>query len=240
MTPSPPSCQTRRCRPTGTHRSGSATTSATRWRASGCRRRSRSRWSRHRWLERFGPLEDALVTGEGEAGGRIVHVTNPLSSQHSVMRQSLIGSLLEVVSTNTRLGQPDVAIFEIGKGYGATADGDSTHEWWRLGLALTGAAEVPAWDRPARAYDLDDAKGIIELDRREPRLRATDVLGPDRRPEPAPWSCRARRGGRPDLGQGRRGPPDPDRRPRPSRGSGPRRGAGDRGAVRRLSVDAHA
>ena len=42
------------------------------------------------------------------------------------MRQSLIGSLLEVVSTNLRQGRPDVAIFEIGKGYGATDDGDST------------------------------------------------------------------------------------------------------------------
>jgi phenylalanyl-tRNA synthetase beta chain len=92
-----------------------------------------------------------------------VTVTNPLSSQHSVMRQSLVGSLLEVVSTNTRQGRPDVAIFEVGKGYGATDDGDSTHEWWRLGVALTGAAELPAWDRPARAFDLDDAKGVIDL-----------------------------------------------------------------------------
>jgi phenylalanyl-tRNA synthetase beta chain len=113
--------------------------------------------------ERFGPLEDAVVPGEGEAGGRIVTVTNPLSTQHSVLRQSLIGSLLEVVSTNTRLGQPDVAIFEIGKGYGATEDGHSTHEWWRLGLALTGSASTPTWDRRGRPYDLDDAKGIIEL-----------------------------------------------------------------------------
>ncbi|HET9084729.1 MAG TPA: phenylalanine--tRNA ligase subunit beta [Candidatus Limnocylindrales bacterium] len=113
--------------------------------------------------ERFGPVQDAVVPGEGEPGGRIVTVTNPLSTQHSVMRQSLIGSLLEVVSTNTRLGRPDVAIFEIGKGYGATEDGDSTHEWWRLGLALTGSAEVPTWDRPARPFDLDDAKGSIEL-----------------------------------------------------------------------------
>ena len=53
-------------------------------------------------VERFGPIEDALVPGEGEAGGRPVTVTNPLSSQHSVLRQSLIGSLLEVVSTNAR------------------------------------------------------------------------------------------------------------------------------------------
>jgi phenylalanyl-tRNA synthetase beta chain len=114
-------------------------------------------------VERFGPMDDPVVSGEGQAGGRVVTVTNPLSSQHSVMRQSLLGSLLEVVSTNLRQGRPDVAIFEIGKGYGATTEGDATHEWWRLGLALTGAAEIPAWNRTARAYELDDAKGVLEL-----------------------------------------------------------------------------
>jgi phenylalanyl-tRNA synthetase beta chain len=70
---------------------------------------------------------------------------------------------LEVVSTNVRVGRSDVAIFEVGKGYGATEDGDATHEWWRLGLAITGASEAQAWDRPARDYDLDDGKGMIEL-----------------------------------------------------------------------------
>jgi phenylalanyl-tRNA synthetase beta chain len=114
-------------------------------------------------VERFGLSDDPPVDGEGRAGGRPVTVTNPLSSQHSVMRQSLLGSLLEVVSTNLRQGRPDVAIFEVGKGYGATDAGGSTHEWWRLGIALTGAAEIPAWNRPSRAYDLDDAKGVIEL-----------------------------------------------------------------------------
>jgi phenylalanyl-tRNA synthetase beta chain len=123
-------------------------------------------------VERFGPLDDPVVPGEGESGGRVVTLTNPLSSQHSVMRQSLLGSLLEVVSTNLRHGRPDVAIFEVGKGYGTTAEGDATHEWWRLGLALTGAAEIPAWNRPARPYDLDDAKGVLELIARRLRFPA--------------------------------------------------------------------
>ena len=114
-------------------------------------------------VERFPVVQDPAVTGEGAAGGRPVTVTNPLSSQHSVMRQRLIGSLLEVVATNLRQGRPDVAIFEIGKGYGAKDDGEGTHEWWRLGLVLTGPAEIPAWNRPARPYDLDDGKGIIDL-----------------------------------------------------------------------------
>ena len=30
-------------------------------------------------------------------------------------------------------------------------------------MALTGPAEIPAWNRPARPYDLDDAKGVLEL-----------------------------------------------------------------------------
>jgi phenylalanyl-tRNA synthetase beta chain len=117
-----------------------------------------------RTVERFPPLDDGALEGEPEqrAVGRAVVVTNPLSSQHSVMRQSLLGSLLEVVSTNLRYGREDVGIFEIGKGYGATDDG-ATHEWWRLSFALTGGAEPPAWNRPARPYDLDDAKGLIEL-----------------------------------------------------------------------------
>ncbi len=114
-------------------------------------------------VERFGPPDDPPVPGEGQAGGRPVTVTNPLSSQHSVMRQGLLGSLLDIVSTNLRQGRPDVAIFEIGKGYGATEEGDTTHEWWRLGLAITGSAEIPAWNRPSRPYDLDDAKGVLEL-----------------------------------------------------------------------------
>jgi phenylalanyl-tRNA synthetase beta chain len=114
-------------------------------------------------VERFPPVEDTVVPGEGEAGGRPVVVTNPLSSQHSVMRQSLIGSLLEVVATNIRQGRSDVAIFEVGKGYGATESGDATHEWWRLGIALTGAVEPLAWNRPERSFDLDDIKGVIDL-----------------------------------------------------------------------------
>jgi phenylalanyl-tRNA synthetase beta chain len=39
-------------------------------------------------------------------------------------------------------------------------------------LALTGAAEVPAWNRPSRPYDLDDAKGVLELVARRLRLPA--------------------------------------------------------------------
>jgi phenylalanyl-tRNA synthetase beta chain len=111
------------------------------------------------------PVDDRLAGEPAQrAGGAPVHVTNPLSSQHSVLRQSLLGSLIDVVSTNLRHDRDDVAIFEVGKGYG-TGDGPAmpAREWWRLGFALTGSAETPAWNRPARPFDLDDAKGLVEL-----------------------------------------------------------------------------
>jgi phenylalanyl-tRNA synthetase beta chain len=116
-----------------------------------------------RMVERFPFRDDGAPDGEPEQrpAGRPVVVTNPLSSQHSVLRQSLLGSLLEVIATNLRYGHPGVAIFEIGKGYGATGE-PPTHEWWRLGFALTGPTTPPAWNQGARAYDLDDAKGILE------------------------------------------------------------------------------
>jgi phenylalanyl-tRNA synthetase beta chain len=119
-----------------------------------------------RSVEQFPPPLDDLLEDEPDqrAGGGPVRVTNPLSSQHSVLRQSLLGSLLEVVSTNLRHGRDDVAIFEVGKGYGTgEGSGQPSREWWRLGLALTGSAEPPAWNRQLRPYDLDDAKGLMEL-----------------------------------------------------------------------------
>ncbi len=115
-----------------------------------------------RHLEHFTwKASDTPAAGEDERAGAPIAVTNPLSQDHAHLRQALVGSLANVVSTNVRRGRPDVSIFEVAKGYGRVDD--RPREWWRLGLALAGAFEPAAWDRPARAADLDDAKGAIEL-----------------------------------------------------------------------------
>jgi phenylalanyl-tRNA synthetase beta chain len=106
------------------------------------------------------PGDEGLAIAEPALGAPIT-VTNPLSSQHSVLRQHLVGSLLSVLALNERQGREDLAVFEIGKGYGRV--GDSPREWTRLALLLTGNALPPAWNRPAAPYDVDDAKGIVEL-----------------------------------------------------------------------------
>ena len=97
---------------------------------------------------------------EGPAAGTHISVTNPLSADHAVLRQTLVGGLVDVIVTNRRRGRDDIAIFEVGKGYGRVDD--APHEWWRLGLGLSGAFDPPAWNRERRDADLDDVKGIIE------------------------------------------------------------------------------
>ena len=110
-------------------------------------------------------------------GGSIT-VTNPLSAQHSELRQHIGASLLDVLSLNERQGRGDVAIFEIGQCH-ALVDGKPA-EWTRVAFLLSGAAEPAAWNRPIRQYDLDDAKGILELVCGRLRLPAP-MFAPDTR-----------------------------------------------------------
>ena len=101
-------------------------------------------------------------------------------------------------------------------------------------FALTGAAEPPAWNRPARPYDLDDAKGVIELLCRRLGLRGAGV----RTARPTIRTCIP--AGRPRVAAGgdarrpgRRAASRDARRARPARRAGPRRRARDRRARRR-------
>jgi phenylalanyl-tRNA synthetase beta chain len=113
-------------------------------------------------IETFVLAREVPSTGdEDQPGGDPIAATNPLSRDHSLLRRNLLGSVLDVVGVNLRHGTDDIAVYEIGKGYART--GSEPREWWRLAFALTGAAEPAAWNRRARPFDLDDAKGVLEL-----------------------------------------------------------------------------
>ena len=82
------------------------------------------------------------------------------------------------------------------------ADGEP-REWWRLAFALAGAAEPAAWNRATRPYDLDDAKGVIELlaAQARARRRPTYAAGPRRAAASTPGAPAARQ--HPRLGSRR-------------------------------------
>lgn len=99
---------------------------------------------------------------------RLVKIINPLSKEMSVMRPSLLPSLLQNIYFNQNHGTKDLQLFEIGKVYEeskARSDNDPVagfHEEERLCIALTGKRHLRTWFNEDRLVDIFDIKGVIE------------------------------------------------------------------------------
>jgi len=72
----------------------------------------------------------------------LIKVANPMSSETEFMRKDLWPNLVEVVDKNIRQGFEDIAIFEIGKTYGLTQEGE-VEEKNVLSLALMNKTDNP-------------------------------------------------------------------------------------------------
>jgi phenylalanyl-tRNA synthetase beta chain len=98
-----------------------------------------------------------------------IRLMNPISSQMSVMRSSLLGSLLQVVKFNIDRRAERVRVFEIGRVFlrDATVENtDSTVEGFRQPIRIAGAAYGPVdrlqWGQRSKSVDFFDVKGDIE------------------------------------------------------------------------------
>jgi phenylalanyl-tRNA synthetase beta chain len=74
-------------------------------------------------------VADRLRLPDDDPRRRFVPVANPMSEDHSVLRTTLLGSLLDVARFNAARGRPDLALFESGSIYleretHLSADGD--------------------------------------------------------------------------------------------------------------------
>ena len=151
-------------------------------------RSSPSRSSRRGWSSASRRTTTVRPDGEPEqrSAGRPIVVTNPLSSQHSVLRQSLHRQprsrssrrTCARVATTSRSSRSARATAR----HGRAADPRVVAAGLR---ADRRGASRPRWNRPARPYDLDDAKGVIELVCRRLGFAAAGIHAADRRPEPA-------------------------------------------------------
>ncbi len=104
----------------------------------------------------------------------LVPLTNPLSSDMNVLRPSLLPGLLDALRHNLSRKNGDVALFELGrvfaasatstKGSGVGQETPGVGETRRVAIALTGNRQPLFWsgaDREAK-FDLYDLKGLIE------------------------------------------------------------------------------
>lgn len=94
--------------------------------------------------------------------GEPVRITNPLAPDRSIMRRSLLASVLDDLERNARFSD-SLAFFEIGPVFEPQAR-DLPREPSRLALAMTGTQQLLSWDRQeAPEFDFYDLKGRVEL-----------------------------------------------------------------------------
>jgi phenylalanyl-tRNA synthetase beta chain len=101
-------------------------------------------------------LLDRLQLPHDHAMRNVVRLENPMSDSQSIMRPTLLGSLLEAARHNVARNGPDVAIFESGTVYRAP---DEHHA---LGALLSGSPAPRAWRGEAPKADFFAAKALLE------------------------------------------------------------------------------
>ncbi|MGZ8228876.1 MAG: phenylalanine--tRNA ligase subunit beta [Burkholderiales bacterium] len=89
-----------------------------------------------------------------------VALANPIASQMSVMRSSLIPGLVNTVAFNARHRQTRVRLFEIGRCFGR--EGDGYAQPIRVGGAAYGEALPDQWGSADRTVDFYDVRADVE------------------------------------------------------------------------------
>ena len=105
-------------------------------------------------------LERARIAEEGR--GLAVEIINPMSSEQSVLRRSIIPGLLRSIAYNESRGVRDVQLFERGVVFGAAQGRQSPKERTLLAGVLTGSFAKAGWNQQAVDIDFFDAKGVVE------------------------------------------------------------------------------
>ncbi len=98
-----------------------------------------------------------------------IRLLNPIASQMSVMRTSLLGSLLQVLKFNLDRKAARVNVFELGRVFLRDANSqntDTTVAGFHQPMMLSGLAYGPRvalnWDQGSKAIDFYDIKGDVE------------------------------------------------------------------------------
>ena len=120
---------------------------------------------------------ERLRIGADDPRAATIAISNPLSSEHSVLRTTLLGGLLDVARYNLARDAPGVAIYESGRAYlrageplGETTLGASFPGWrpapafepWRLACLASGPLAGAGWRGEPGEPDFYALKGTLE------------------------------------------------------------------------------
>lgn len=122
-------------------------------------------------------VAERLRLPEGDARRGWVEIANPLGEEHSVMRTTLLGGLLDAAQYNAARGAEAIALFEVGRAFlrepspreGLVAAGAyagrlpaPVREPLRLGCLVVGPLVPPSWRRREEGADFFALKGVLE------------------------------------------------------------------------------
>jgi phenylalanyl-tRNA synthetase beta chain len=111
----------------------------------------------------FASVDDMLRLGFGEdLNDSFVELLNPLNSDHAVMRQSILPSLLRSLAYNQSHGVKSIKLYEIGTVFKAIAGKEKPKERKRVSAVMAGLSSQKAWNDNTYELGFYDAKGIVE------------------------------------------------------------------------------
>ncbi|MCK4235709.1 MAG: phenylalanine--tRNA ligase subunit beta, partial [Candidatus Krumholzibacteria bacterium] len=113
----------------------------------------------------FGDPADPVRFGwrENEPRSKPIRIANPLTSNQSLLRTSLLPGMLKVVKRNSPAEQDGIKIFEVGRIFIPVNDGEGLPlEELRLAAIFARKACPLQWIEQKRSFDFFDMKGELE------------------------------------------------------------------------------
>ena len=105
---------------------------------------------------------DQLQAREESPLRSFVPLLNPLTTDQSIMRTSLIPGLMAALKTNFAHGEKDLRLFEWGRLFFADGKDQLPQEKYALAAVMTGLANQKEWHSSERTVDFYDIKGALE------------------------------------------------------------------------------
>jgi len=99
---------------------------------------------------------------EDDSRRNLIKIMNPLNEDQSVMRTSLVPSMLETVARNFSYRSLDQRLFELRPVFRLAAEGENASESYCLTAIMTGRREPLGWANHEDSVDFYDLKGVAE------------------------------------------------------------------------------
>lgn len=118
---------------------------------------------------------DLINLPEDSAYRHVMRLKNPLSEEQSIMRTTLLPSLLENVRWNVNRQVAEVKLFELSTTYTPKEEGELPSEQEVIAGVVSGSMGLGTWADPQREADFFDIKGIVEVLLEELGIREYEV-----------------------------------------------------------------